>query len=395
MASSVTFQRVVIDRVRPEVDGGRFPIKRAVGEKVKVRADIVTDGHDAIAGLLLYRHTGTPRWSAVPLRGMANDVWRASFKVRQLGSYVYTVCAWIDRFKSWRQGFVKRVAAGQDVGVEVLVGVALIEAAAGRAAADAADWLAARAARLRAERVPGELSRLALDRALFARMGRILPERREIVFYPNTLTVTADPVKARFSAWYEMFPRSCARSPAGTAPSTTARRVSPYVAGMGFDVLYLPPIHPIGRTHRKGPNNAPAAGRATRAAPGPSAPPRAGTRPSTPSSAPWRISGDSLPRPKPTVWRSPSTWPSSAPPTTPTSPSTRSGSASVPTGPSSTPKTPPRNTRTSTRSISNAPSWRALVEELQARRALLDRTGGPHLPGGQPPHQAASPSGSG
>jgi starch synthase (maltosyl-transferring) len=257
MPADEPLQRVVIDRVRPEVDGGRFPIKRTVGEKVKVRADIVTDGHEAIAGLLLYRHAGTPNWSAAPLKAFANDTWKAAFKVRELGRYVYSVCAWIDRFASWRQGFVKRVAAGQDVGVDVLVGAELIEAAAGRTAGDTAAWLAARAARLRSERDTGEGRQLALDPALFAHMRRILPERREIVFYPKTLSVTADPVKARFGAWYEMFPRSCGAEPGRHGNFSDCAARLDYISEMGFDILYLPPIHPIGRTHRKGPNNAP------------------------------------------------------------------------------------------------------------------------------------------
>ena len=257
MAPNDHLQRVVIDRLWPEVDGGRFPIKRSIGEKVKVRADIITDGHDAIAGLLLYKHAEAGGWSAVPLQRMANDAWKASFKIRQLGRWLYTVCAWIDRFESWRQGFAKRVAAGPDVGVEVLAGVALIEAAAGRTTGGVADWLTARAARLRAEEDPGGRNRLALDRALHARMRRILPERSEIARYPKNLAVTADPVKARFSAWYEMFPRSCSLEPGRHGTFADCEAQLGTVAEMGFDVLYLPPINPIGRTHRKGANNAP------------------------------------------------------------------------------------------------------------------------------------------
>jgi len=103
MAKNTAIRRAIIDRVRPEIDSGRFPIKRTVGEKVKVRADIITDGHDAISGLLLFRHEGAARWQAALLKGFSNDKWKASFNVSELGRYVYTLCAWLDRFKSWRR----------------------------------------------------------------------------------------------------------------------------------------------------------------------------------------------------------------------------------------------------------------------------------------------------
>jgi starch synthase (maltosyl-transferring) len=251
-------QRVIIDRVRPEIDAGRFPIKRTVGEKVKVRADIITDGHDAISGLLLYRHADAPRWSATPLRGFANDRWKASFKIRVLGRHLYTVCAWLDRFKSWQRDLSKRLEAGQDVSVDLLLGAELVAAAGRRASGEIAAWLAAQAARLGAEdNDPAARARLALDPRLLKRMSRLMPERGEITFYPKTLCVVAESVKARFSTWYEMFPRSCSPEPGrhGTFSDCEARL--PYIAEMGFDVLYLPPVHPIGRTHRKGRNNSP------------------------------------------------------------------------------------------------------------------------------------------
>jgi starch synthase (maltosyl-transferring) len=250
-------QRVVIDRVRPEIDGGRFPIKRSLGEKVKVRADIITDGHDAISGLLLYRTEPDRRWRAIPLQPFPNDKWKASFKVIRLGRYAYTLCAWMDRFKSWQTDLAKRVEAGQDVGVELQVGAELIEEAARRAPGNAAAWLAAAAKSLRSDGNGDGRIRLALDKALSERMSRSLPERSAMVFYPKILQVMVEPVKARFSAWYEVFPRSCSSEPGRHGAFSDCEARLPYIAGMGFDVLYLPPIHPIGRTHRKGPNNSP------------------------------------------------------------------------------------------------------------------------------------------
>ncbi len=252
--------RVIIDRVRPEIDGGRFPIKRVLGEKVKVRADIITDGHDALAGLLLFRHEGSSRWRAVRLEEFPNDTWKASFTVTELGRYVYTLCAWMDAFESWRRDLAKRLDAGQDVTVEVLLGATLVAEAATRCPDPHHAWLRARADALRSDPSQDARARLALDPALRTRMGRCLPGRAQMTFYPRSLEVVVERVKARFSAWYEMFPRSCSPTPGvhGTFADGEARL--PYIADMGFDVLYLPPIHPIGTTHRKGRNNAPVCG---------------------------------------------------------------------------------------------------------------------------------------
>ncbi len=257
MKDPATIQRVIIDRVRPEIDSGRFPIKRTVGEKVKVRADIITDGHDAISGLLLFRHESTARWQAALLKGFSNDKWKASFKVSELGRYAYTLCAWIDPFKSWRRDLAKRLEAGQDVATELLIGAKLVEETLPRAPVKRKDWLAACIRALRSDRSPQIRARLALDAQLLAGMESCLPERNQMTFYPKSLGVVVEPLKARFSAWYEMFPRSCSPTPGrhGTFGDCEARL--PYISAMGFDVLYLPPIHPIGTTHRKGRNNSP------------------------------------------------------------------------------------------------------------------------------------------
>ena len=260
MQNEALNHRVVMDRVRPEVDGGRFPIKRTLGEKVRVRADIFTDGHDAISGLLLFRHESSSRWGATLLEGLSNDKWKASFRVTELGRYIYTVCAWLDPFKSWRRDLTKRLEAGQEVAPDLVVGAALVEETALRSSGPHKTWLRNRADELRSDLPPYAKVRLALDPLLLARMQRSLPERRRIAFYPKALQVVVEPVKARFSAWYEMFPRSSGPAPSvhGTFADCEARL--PYIAGMGFDVLYLPPIHPIGTTHRKGRNNAPICG---------------------------------------------------------------------------------------------------------------------------------------
>jgi starch synthase (maltosyl-transferring) len=249
-------QRVVIEGVAPEIDGGRFAVKRVVGERVVVEADAFTDGHDALACVLLWRPVSRAEWSETAMEALPNDRWRAAFTVDAEGRWLYSVLAWVDRFKTWRRDFKKRVEAGQDVALDLRMGAALVREAAQRAQADG------RKADARVlEGLAGDLERdledakdLALDDELALLMDRN-PDRRFATSYPRELGVVVDRVRARFSSWYEMFPRSC--GPAGkhgTFRDCEARL--PYIAEMGFDVLYLPPIHPIGSAFRKGKNNA-------------------------------------------------------------------------------------------------------------------------------------------
>jgi starch synthase (maltosyl-transferring) len=249
-------RRVVIEAVHPEIDGGRFPIKRVCGEKVIVEADAFTDGHDAIACALLYRRDSAPNWSEVRMEPLGNDRWRGEFTVSELGGYRYTISAWVDHFASWRRDLAKKVEAGQDVSIDLLVGAELIQQASQRASGPMAEQLKTWATTLRAEPI-GDLAKteLALDAELALVMRRYA-DRELATTYRNELEVVVDREKARFSAWYEMFPRSCAVEPGRHGTFKDCEAHLPYVAAMGFDVLYLPPIHPIGSTHRKGRNNA-------------------------------------------------------------------------------------------------------------------------------------------
>jgi starch synthase (maltosyl-transferring) len=252
-------RRVVIEGVQPEIDGGRFPIKRVVGETVVVEADVFTDGHDSLSARLLYRPENEPDWSEVALTELGNDHWRGEFSVSRLGTYLYTVLGWVDRFLTWRRDFRKRVAAGQDVAVDLLIGAELIEAAAAPSADVDRDHLIEWSRRLRTAQTPEHLQRICEDADLTWLMDQY-SDRSLASMYERELKVTVDREAARFSSWYELFPRSTAPEPGrhGTLRDCAAR--VPYVAAMGFDVLYLPPIHPIGRAHRKGPNNVPTAG---------------------------------------------------------------------------------------------------------------------------------------
>jgi len=261
--------RVTVDRVWPEIDAGRYPAKRVVGDEVAVVARIVSDGHDRLAAVLRYRRRGDggrravgaggggEDWHELPMTLGLDDRFEASFPIGELGTYEYTVEAWIDAFASWREGLAKKVDARLDVGSELLEGAALIDAAGRRADGADADWLRGRAAELRTG-APAQRTAAALDPALAERMRRH-PDRSRAASYERVLSVRAERARARCGAWYEMFPRSCAAEPGrhGTLRDCAARLE--HVAAMGFDVVYLPPIHPIGTTHRKGCNNAPAA----------------------------------------------------------------------------------------------------------------------------------------
>ena len=278
-------RRVVVENIYPEVDAGRFPIKRTVGEQVVVNADVHTDGHDLIAAALLYRRAGDADWSEVRMAAAGNDRWTGAFAVTALGRYEYTVEGWIDRFGTWRSEVSKKFGAGQNVSSELLEGAQIVGAAAEGAGthAEAAGTeaegagthaegagadaegagtgravtriVAESAAALADASVPPEQRvTIALDadlhRAMAARADRSRATR-----YDRVLTVMVEPVRARYGAWYEMFPRSAGTDPSRSATFTEATERLSYVAGMGFDVLYLPPIHPIGKSFRKGPNN--------------------------------------------------------------------------------------------------------------------------------------------
>ncbi|HEX5411606.1 MAG TPA: alpha-1,4-glucan--maltose-1-phosphate maltosyltransferase [Terriglobia bacterium] len=250
--------RVVIESVYPEIDDGRFPIKRVVGESVVVIADVFTDGHDAISATLLFRRRGEETWIEMPMIPEVNDRWHASFTVLELGEYEYTLQAWIDQFASWRSGFYKKVEAGQDVSVDVLVGAGLVEEAAGRAANERRDQLQQFASSMRSEKGHSlsEAVSIAKNETL-AKLMAMFPDRQLTATYPKILIVEVDREKAGFSAWYELFPRSCSTEPGRHGTFQDCINRLPYVAEMGFDVLYLSPIHPIGRQNRKGKNNNP------------------------------------------------------------------------------------------------------------------------------------------
>ncbi|MGH2451090.1 MAG: alpha-1,4-glucan--maltose-1-phosphate maltosyltransferase [Candidatus Limnocylindria bacterium] len=244
-------RRVVIEAVQPEIDAGRYPIKRTVGESVVVEADAFADGHDVVSCVLLWRHDGEPRWRESSMAALPNDRWRGEFTVSEIGCYRYTLLARVDRFATWARDLGRRLEARQDVAVDCAIGAALIQDAAARAKGSDATSLRAYARALARKRPDPARG---LDPELRALMGRHA-DRSFATTYERELAVDVDRERARFGAWYELFPRS-AGEPGRHGTFSDVIRLLPDIAEMGFDVLYLPPIHPIGTSFRKGRNNA-------------------------------------------------------------------------------------------------------------------------------------------
>ena len=235
-----------VEDVWPELNAGRYPVKGVVGEHFSVYADIFREGHDALSAVLRHRERGATVWRETPLVALDNDRWSAGFTLERNTRYEYTLEAWPDAFASWRRDVRAKREAGQPLELELREGLALVEAATQRAAP--ADRIALGARLEEVRRLDGAARIDALlDDALAALVARA-PDRRSATRYDRVLEVVADRRAAQFGAWYEFFPRS-----EGTLADATARL--PEVRALGFDVVYVPPIHPIGRSHRKGRNN--------------------------------------------------------------------------------------------------------------------------------------------
>jgi len=251
-------RRVVVENLTPVVDGGRFPSKRIAGDSVRVEADVFADGHDRVAATLLYRHESEFPWHKVPMRPLGNDRWMADFTAERLGSYLYTVEGRIDHFVTWRADLRTRFEARQNLATDREIGALLLEATAGRAGRLDAERLRELAAALR--EAPDDAAALALaEEEEAAELMAIHADPELVTGDAPQLSLSVERERARFSTWYELFPRSCCRDGDNHGTFAECERLLPEIARMGFDVVYFPPIHPIGRTHRKGRNNAPAA----------------------------------------------------------------------------------------------------------------------------------------
>ncbi len=253
--------RIIIEQVSPVVEGGRYPAKRVIGQKVRVEADIFADGHDLITARLLYKGPHDRSWRTAPMLQITNDRWQSGFLAEQTGMYRFTLEGWVDHFRTWQKDILKKFDAGQYLGIDIRVGMAYIT--------DAID----RASRKSARQLSGLLQSLthlaSADMASAVAMAtgpelsscmEAFPDRRFSVTYDRDLSVMVETRRALFSSWYEFFPRSCPGRSSMHGTFADCQKVLPEIARMGFDVLYLPPIHPIGKNKRKGRNNTPTSG---------------------------------------------------------------------------------------------------------------------------------------
>jgi len=260
-------KRVIVEEVQPQIDCGRYPVKRIVGDEIVITAAVFGDGHDHVAGQLLYRHSSERKWRSKPLTTLTNDLWTASFTADQIGEWQYSIQAWVDHFDTWQSDLKKRIAAqpdpahpefnlsAQNIPLALRSGALLLDDI--RTRADGPDtkllqqvvlslrWLADQDSVVYEYPLADEIGDLAAR----------YPDLRYATRFDKDLTVWVDRERARFSSWYELFPRSASPEPGKHGTIKDVEAMLPSIAEMGFNVLYMPPIHPIGTAFRKGPNN--------------------------------------------------------------------------------------------------------------------------------------------
>jgi starch synthase (maltosyl-transferring) len=258
MVSAQGRTRAVVEGVAPVIDGGRFRAKCIAGEPVRIEAHCFTDGHDKLAVALCWHASEASERYEVEMTAGANDVWTAQFTPPVPGRYRYTVLAWVDHFESWRRELERRNDRA-DIRIALTVGANLIDEAAARAGADDAPLLTGWAAQLRAMAADhsglpdvAAMQGLGLDPAK-GEIAKRYADRRFAA--SSSFELAADRKRAQFSSWYELFPRVAGSKQGAHGTFRDVQARLPYMARMGFDVLYMPPIHPIGHINRKGANN--------------------------------------------------------------------------------------------------------------------------------------------
>ena len=249
-----TLQTVVIEQVEPELDGGRYPVKRIVGENLEVTADIFKEGHDTIGAIIQYKISGEKTWQETPMHHVDNDRWAGSFSLSANTRYAYTVGAYVKSYETWRIELKKKHGVLPDVTSELLEGYAQVKETLSRAKGSDQSALTTWIGQWDQAQDQESQVAIALDPQLNALMNEH-EHRAAWSLYDRELEVIVDRERARYGAWYEIFPRSegTEEGKGGTFKDCEARL--PAIRDMGFDVLYLAPIHPIGETNRKGRNN--------------------------------------------------------------------------------------------------------------------------------------------
>lgn len=246
-------KRVVIENVSPEINCGQHAAKRTVGQSFQVTADILADGHDVLNAHIKYKFGNAKTWQYAPMHHTDNDVFAGEFTVEKQGEYTYTVEAWVDYPLTWQHNIERKIADQQHVDVELLDGIQYLKSVVKKAKADKEyiDEL------IEAFENP-ESYNFAITEAQSKRLHTIFhnkPTKEFASTYEKSLTLYVDRQKALFSTWYEFFPRSTSKKEGEHGSFKDCLEVIPYVKQLGFDVIYFPPIHPIGTAHRKGKNN--------------------------------------------------------------------------------------------------------------------------------------------
>lgn len=246
------FKRVIIENVMPQVNHGDFPAKGVIDEECFVEADIFTDGHLSVASQLYYKHEEEAKWRQTSLKPLSNDRWQASFFPRKLGTYQFFIEAWVDEFGSWLKDFKKKREAGLDLKEEFRIGANILLRLSEKSSKK--DFFQKIAKALEGKKKEEEKIALVFSEDLQRNLD-LLPQDKSLITKSGVLKVEAARKKALFSTWYELFPRSCTNDSKKHGTFSNVLKEIPRLAKMGFDVLYFPPIHPIGKTKRKGKNN--------------------------------------------------------------------------------------------------------------------------------------------
>ena len=248
-------QRVIVEHVTPEIDAGRFYVKKIVDDVLDIEADIFSDGHDVVRGRVLYRHETEKNWQFNEMHLLNNDRWASTFRVLKTGFYYYTVTGWVDHPLTWHHGFVKKYEDGQQLTVELMIGANFLEAMLPQASKPDQKKITRLVSLLRnAGKYQAAVEQVLADDTL--KLIKLYPDLENATTYSRELKVYTERAAAGFSSWYSFFPRSAARVEGQHGTFKDCELLLPRIAEMGFDVLYFPPIHPIGFNFRKGKNNA-------------------------------------------------------------------------------------------------------------------------------------------
>ena len=246
-------RRVVIENISPQLNNGEFQIKRVVNEIVTVKADVLADGHDIIASAVLYKHEDAKEWREVRMQPRENNNWQASFTVENQGLYAYKIIGWVDYALNWQHGIHRKIDDNQIVHSELLEGIDFLKKCSKKATASEKKYLKS------LEEIFADATKYnkAVSEAISNKLHTIFlkyPEKK-LVNTSKDLPVYVDRLKARFSTWYEFFPRSASQKDNVHGTFKDCEKLLPKVVEMGFDTLYFPPVHPIGEVNRKGKNN--------------------------------------------------------------------------------------------------------------------------------------------